>query len=266
MLASHSTDGQRLSIHRRIAVTFLVILAACPGSTARAAFPLVVDDAGVHPTRESEWVVSADALRTPATEALGANFSLAVGMLPGVEGSLGFGYGWIRDRSPADAPTREGALDLTLGIKTPIPLGEAAPFAFTLSSTVKLPTASARLGLGTGLTDLSVLGIATRTWGSLSLDINGGYTWTALGWRSEQAGDGWFTGAALRWQASRRVLLFAETYASLPMDETTDPTGTVRAGWQVEFRPGVLVAGAIGTGYGRDSSEALGTIGLTLIY
>jgi len=84
---------------------------------------------------------------------------------------------------------------------------------------------------GTGFADFSRLAIATRSWGALSLDLNGGDTWTALG----------------------------------PTDGVTEPTAAVRAGWQVAFRPGVLLAGAIGTGYGRDAAEAPGAVGLTII-
>lgn len=70
----------------------------------------------------------------------------------------------------------------------------------------------------------------------------------------------------MRWQASGSWLLLAETYAALPTDGVTERTAAVRAGWQVELRPGVLLAGAIGTGYGRGAAEALGTVGLTIIY
>jgi len=255
-----------LNIRRLPVIPLLVAAAALAVSTVRAAYPLVVDDAGVHPPGESEWVFSADALRTAAVESLDANFFLTAGLLPRLEGSLGFGYGWLRDRSPADAPTRDGVLDLTLGLKAPIFLEDAAPIAFTLSATAKLPTASARLGLGTGFADWSMLAIATRSWATLSLDLNGGYTWTAVGRRAEHADDGWFAGAALRWQASERLLLFAETYAFLPSDGGTDSTGTVRAGWQLALRPSVLLGGAIGTGYGRGAADLMGTVGLTLNY
>lgn len=240
--------------------------AAWMAATAQGAYPLVVDDAGVHPPGESEWVLSADAGRTPAADALAANFGLAVGLLPRLEGSLGFGYGWLRDRAATGTSTRDGVLDLTLGLKSPLLRGESFPFAFTLSTTVKLPTASARLGLGTGYTDASVLAIATRNWGGFSLDVNAGYTWTALDQRSTRAGDGWFTGAALRWQADARLLLFAETYATLPTDDSAEPVGTVRVGGQWEIHGGVLIGGALGTGYGNGAAEVLGTIGLTLIY
>jgi hypothetical protein len=255
-----------MSIWRVLVIPVFVAVTALAVSTGRAAYPLVVDDAGVHPPGESEWVLSADALRTPAVELLAANFSVAVGMLPRLEGSLGFGYGWMRDRSPGEAPTRDGVLDVTLGIKAPIWLEETAPFAFTLSAAAKLPTASARLGLGTEFADLSLLAIATRSWGALSFDLNGGFTWTAVGRRAERAGDGWFVGAALRWPASERLLLFAETYAALPCDGVTEPTGTVRGGWQLALRPSVLLGGAIGTGCGRGAAEMMATVGLTLIY
>ena len=111
-----------------------------------------------------------------------------------------------------------------------------------------------------------MVAIATRSWGALSLDLNGGFTWTALGRRAVRPGDAGFTGTALRWQAGERLMFFAETYAVLPVEGISRPAGVVRVGWQWALRPSVLLGGAIGTGYGRGSDEALGTIGLTFIY
>jgi hypothetical protein len=251
----------------RLSLGLAIMLCATLGlSTGHAAYPLVVDDAGVHPPGESEWVASADALRTPATEALDADFSLTVGLIPRLEGAVGFGYGWTRQRAPADAPWHDGVLDLTLGLKSPLLQGDAVPFNLTVSAAIKVPTASPHLGLGTGFTDFSLLAIATHTWGSLSLDLNAGYTWTAVGTRAAHAGDGWFAGAALRWQARERLLLFAETYANLPTDSLGEPNGTVRAGGQFALRPGVLLSAALGTGYGPGATELTGTFGLTLIF
>lgn len=179
---------------------------------------------------------------------------------------MGFGYGWIWDQSRFSPANRAGPLDLTLGVKSPILRGDSAPVAFTLSAMVKLPTASASSGLGTGMTDLTVLAIATRSWGALSLDLNAGYTWTGVGDRFERTGDSAFSGAALRWQASPRLMVFVETYASPATEGTADPFGTLRAGYQLELVPHVLIGGAIGTGYSPGSSKALVSVGLTIVY
>ena len=162
---------------RAAALPAVGLALAAPG--ARAADPPVVDDAGVHPPGESEWVATADALRPPAAEAPAGNFSLAVGMLPRREGSLGFGYGWVRDRAPPVPRLVMTCADFPLGLKAPFLSGDAAPFAVTLSATVKRPTASAGLRQGTGAADLNVLAIATRSWGAVMRDRNAGFTWTA---------------------------------------------------------------------------------------
>lgn len=246
---------------RRVVRSLLTALAAFSVSSARAAFPLIVDDAGVHSPGKFELDVAANAMRTPAADTLDTNIFLVAGLCPKLEGSLVFGYGWRRDRLLANTPISDGLLDLTVVLKSPILAGDSAPFAFTLSATAKLPTASAHLGLGTGSTDLSLLAIVTRSWGALSLDLNGGFTWTVLGRRAD---DALFTGAALRWQAGKRLLVFTEAFATLPIDSGSDPTGTVRAGWQIKLRPAVLLAGAIGTGCGSGSAEVMGTIGMTI--
>lgn len=249
------------SIRPVVVCSLLTALAALSISSARAAFPLVVDDAGVHPPGKFELDVAVNAMRTPAADTLDTNIFLVAGLCPKLEGALVFGYGWRRDRLLANAPISDGPLDLTVGLKSPILAGDSVPFAFTLSATAKLPTASAHLGLGTGSTDLSLLAIVTRSWGALSLDLNGGFTWTVLGRRTD---DALFTGAALRWQAGKRLLIFTEAFATLPTDGGGDPTGTVRAGWQIKLRPAVLLAGAIGRGCGSGSAEVMGTIGMTI--
>lgn len=231
----------------------------------QGAYPLVVDDAGVHPPGETEWVGSADGARARANDLLAANFSLAVGVVRPLEASVGFGYGWIKDRTAADTGTKDGVLDLTVGLKALL-YGESGPVTFTVSSTLKLPTASDRAGLGNGDTDLSVLAIATGNWNKVSVDLNGGYTWSLTGDGLGEHADGCFAGVALRWQATAGLMLFAETYGNFPTVSRTDASGVARAGWQIEFRKGVLLGGAIGTGYGPGAVKAVGSLGVTIVY
>jgi hypothetical protein len=233
-------------------------------STARAAYPLVVDDAGVHLPGKVDMDFFTDALRTSTSETVAANFFGTVGLCPRLEGWVGLGYGWTRDRSPDDAPTTDGLLDLNIGLKVSIVPEDAGRFAFALSTNVKLPTADEDLDLGTGLTDWGITAIGTRSWGDFSLNLNAGFGWTAVGDRPEREGDAWFTGVALRWQTSERLMLFAETFGILLTDGDTEPVGTVRVGAQLEFWSDALIGGAIGTGYGSEAPELLGTIGLTV--
>ncbi|HET7452514.1 MAG TPA: transporter [Thermoanaerobaculia bacterium] len=76
-------------------------------------------------------------------------------------------------RSPGQSA---GIGDATLGLKWRI--GRATPLLgdFALLPSLKFPTGSAGRGTGTDSTDVSVLAISSRTVGSVSVDLNAGYT------------------------------------------------------------------------------------------
>ena len=75
---------------------------------------------------------------------------------------------------PATRDVREGIGDLRLGAGYSLPAPGGV--ALTLSGQVKLPTASASRGIGTGETDVSVGAEAARSFGALTPFVAVGYT------------------------------------------------------------------------------------------
>jgi hypothetical protein len=246
---------------RRVVLLPLVLLAPA----ARAAFPLTVDDAGVFAVGEGEVVLSASAARYSHEDAFATGLSLSAGLLPRLEAGLSLGYGAVRDRTDA-ASTRDGFLDAGVGFKASVVPEASAPVGFTLAGGVKLPTASARLGLGTGLTDATLLAITTKTWGAVSLDFNLGFLWTAVGRRGELNDDAWTAGAAVRWEATSKLMVFAETFGSLPARGGERLTGEVRAGGQWELCPKCYLGVSLGTGLGHGTHQVHATTGLTIAF
>lgn len=245
--------------------TFLYfgIAVSCGVQALHAAYPLVVDDAAIHPPRETEFDLSMDVQRDATTESAATNVSLTAGLLSRLEGSVSFGYGWQRDRHAPARDERDGILDLGLGAKVPLMERPSAPFALTLSSTIVIPTASS--GLGVDSTNLNLLAIATREWGDLNVDFNAGYNWAPADGASRGSEDAAFIGAAARWNATGEWMLFIETFALLPTHPTEHSHSILRWGCQVEVAAGIFLGGAFAVGYG--GSEHLGTsLGLTWVF
>lgn len=239
--------------------------AAILAPDAWAIYPLVVDDASIHMPEEREWVAAADRLRSSPTEMLSGTLSLATGLRPGLEGTMRLGYGWLRAGVPAAPLSRDGILDINLGLKAPVWTSSSVPLRFTVSTTAKLPTATVKSGLGTGFADLAVLAIGTATAEALLLDLNAGYTWTAIEQRARRTGDAWFAGTALRWRILEPLMLFVESYATRPAERAAGSAVTARVGGQFEFRPRVSVSIAVGRGRNQGVTENLGMLGLTII-
>ncbi|MFD0895409.1 transporter [Luteolibacter ambystomatis] len=231
--------------------------------TLRAAYPLVVDDAAIHPPGEREIDVTVDVRRDPATHAAGNSFSFTTGICSRIEGSVGLGFGWQRERDSATPNEREGLLDLSLGLKTPLVDSSRCPFALSLSSTATLPTASH--GLGVGATNFNFLLIATREWGRVSFDGNAGFNWVPESGRDNKSEEAGFFGAALRWQTTEKWMLFVETYMLLPDHDGADLQSFLRCGCQAEVTRGVYIGGAFEAGC-KGTEEAAISLGLTLIF
>ncbi len=234
-------------------------------SGARAGFPLVVDDTAVHTPEEFEWVAAVDSARNVDAAIAGVSISLVNGLWRNVDGSVRLGYGWAQDRSDAGLPPGEGAQDVTLGAKALLWPESAGALSAALSANLKLPTASVSSRLGTGYADLGVTAIASGTVGAVSVDANGGYTWTAIERRERRSGDAWFAGTALRWKASEALQLFTEAYAARPAERATPSAVTLRAGLQLELQPGILLGAAAGRTRLPAGGETLLTLGLTLL-
>jgi hypothetical protein len=79
---------------------------------------------------------------------------------------------------------------------------------------LKLPIASDGHGLGTGNSDIGVVGIATYTIGKTSLDFNAGYAINFS--RADFDDDRWFVGQTIRLMLNEKWTLFAEVFAFLP--------------------------------------------------
>jgi hypothetical protein len=99
-----------------------------------------------------------------------------------------------RSRPPSDA---DDLTDLTIAPKLRLWQGLEDKLKFSARMDLKLPIASDRHGLGTGNSDIGVVGIATYTIGKTSLDFNAGYYAINIS-RADFDDDRWFVGQTVR--------------------------------------------------------------------
>ena len=186
----------------------LPLLGACLIlAPARAAFPLVVDDADVKATREIETVVAWGMQHENLLYTHTAMWSFTMGLFPRVEASIDGGYGWRESQTNASS---NGLLDLNTGLKAKLVGHDGEPFSVTLAGTIKHPVASIRSGMGSGKRDFTINAACTRTFGVLSLDGNAGYSWIGRPAGTTASLDQAHLGAALRWDRTARCMLFIE--------------------------------------------------------
>ena len=208
------------------------LLLPCP---MLAVVPLVTDDADLvelgRVQVNSGWQFN----RADSADLNSIYLISVVGITPRSEFGTTFGYQWRDGIADTD-----GITDLTLETKWRL-LGQAEDgFKLSTRFDVKLPTASARLSLGTGNVDADTFLIATCGHGKTSFDWDMGYLKVGAS-RAVFDTDQWFLGQAVRRQLNDHWTLIGETYATIPQGDAAAPLnfdfdgGTQYSAWEDFF-------------------------------
>ena len=165
---------QSEKMNPRLLITFMAMLLS--HSMLLAVSPLVTDDADTVEAGKLQLNCDFQFVRTSSTSLYLVPINPALGLIPRLELGAIFGYQW-RDGS-GSFPTSIDAddlTDLTIAPKLRFWQGLEDKLKFGARMDLKLPIASDRHGLGTGNSDIGVVGIATYTIGKTRLDFNAGY-------------------------------------------------------------------------------------------
>lgn len=250
--------------HHRLITLFTAAASLAGAINLNAAWPLIVDDADILEAGESELVVSWDYVRDRGAHGHAVPVELAHGLAPGWEATIGTGYQFLRERHAAPGEPRhraDGWLDTIAALKWVPPVG-LPEFSFTVEGSIKLPTASASRGLGTGSTDFGLNLAATRAVGNTALDLNAGYLFSEHLRGRRRDGDEFFYGAALRHAAGQGVELFVEAFGETPVGDRRSTILTTRIGGTWVVQEGTALGVGIGTSFGTDSPRFLATAGV----
>jgi hypothetical protein len=229
----------------------LVLLVALP-SVAGAALPLETEDTGTTERVEVEVATVYQSAETGESGDLGVTVN--VGLRENLEASV---VGTLAVDDPAGAGAEGGLGDTLLGVKSRF-LDEAPPWPALLARvSLRVPTGDETRGLGDGDVSVGLLLAASRTWGSVTLTGNVGYTIT--------------TGGAV----SGPWRLVGEIVGDVAVGRNADDVAVVRVGvtWDIfdaGAAPGLLrkatLAGAVGFGLTPASPDVSAILGLTLVY
>ncbi len=165
------------------------LLAATPASAFR---PLAVDDANPASFRQVQVKPGFESVKEDGERESGAQLELTYGLVPSLEVSVGSA---VLDH---DGRSTDGVGDTALSAKWQFFEETGWAPALALAPSVKLPTADPDRGLGTGSTDVSVRGIASKKFDVFSVHANLGYTFVGRdSFQGEELRDPYFYGGAL---------------------------------------------------------------------
>lgn len=238
------------------AVSLAFLLLPC---AAWAVVPLATDDAD--PVEFGRLQLNSGLQYSGTASEKSYNYSVnpVLGITSRSEFGVTFGY----QRQNSDGRSDDGISDLILETKWRL-LGTATNlFKLSARFDLKLPTASERLGLGTGKPDADFILIATRNWGDTCLDWNIGYT-AVDDTHANFNDDRWFLGQALRRQLNSRWTLIGDAYTTF-LQGRTGASGdfNFEGGVQFNLRENVLLSVLAGSAAGHNSPDLTGYLGFS---
>jgi outer membrane putative beta-barrel porin/alpha-amylase len=249
----------------RFLVTFTVMLLS--QSILLAVSPLVTDDADTVEAGKLQLNCDFQFVRTSSTLFYLVPINPVLGLTPRLELGAIFGYQW-RDGS-GSFPTSDDAddlTDLTIAPKFRLWQGLEDKLKFSARMDLELPIASDQQGLGTGNSDIGLVGIATYTIGKTSLDFNAGYYAISIS-RADFDDDRWFVGQTIRQMLNEKWTLLAEVFAFLPNTRAGGHANWFFSGapqWSV--RENISFSALVGSAAGRKSPDLTGTLEVTLTF
>jgi hypothetical protein len=237
----------------------IVALAVLAWTSAFGVVPLVVDDTDPVDFGHLQLSSGLQFSRTASANLYDYSVDPVYGITPRSEFGVTFGY-QSQNENGSEA---DGISDLILETKWRL-IGMATNlFKLSVRFDLKLPTASERLGLGTGEPDADVILIATRNWGNTYLDWNIGYTAVDAA-HSNFNDDRWFLGQALRQRLNDRWTLIGDAYVTLPQSRAGGSANfNFEGGAQFNVRENFLLSVVAGSAIGRDSPDLTGYFGFT---
>jgi Putative MetA-pathway of phenol degradation len=247
--------GNKINCMRK-AVLSTFLLLPC---TALAFVPLVTDDADPVDFEHLQLNSGLQFSRTASAKLYGYSVNPVLGITPRSEFGATFGY----QSQNGDGKDADGISDLTLETKWRL-IGTATNlFKLSVRFDLKLPTASERLGLGTGEPDADITLIATRNWGNTYLDWNIGYTAVDAA-HANFGDDQWFLGQAVRHQLNNQWNLISDAYVTFSQGNTGAPANfNFEGGVQFSLHENFLLSVLVGSAIGRDSPDLAGYFGFT---
>ena len=241
----------------------MFFILACMCEHAFGARPLTVNDAAPLDPRQWQVETGVGHRQDSGSHHFDFPFALAYGLVPGLEIGAGVG-GQLDERAETENKTiRETGLgDLTLGAKLALMSEHGWLPALALSPAVKLPTAEAEKGLGSGQIDYDLTWIASKAIGEkANAHINAGYTWAGDP-PSEDLRDILHYGIAMDYRLFETLQLAGEVFAQ--KDGSTVWQYNIGLRW--DARDDLRFDLALGSTFSGEGPHFTATMGLTWVF
>lgn len=234
-------------------ILLTAILGAAP---ARAGRPLDTADTGTTPGGRAEVELGVDHTRDGDDSLSAGRAVIAVGLGDHLELRLESALAVVDGAEPR---ARAGIGDTLLGAKYRLRHESPAAPAVLAALAVRLPTGDADRGLGSPGADVTMLAVAGKSWGPITVHGNAGYTIVT----DDRSADVWRLAASAEWAAGLGWTLVAEIVSDI--GATAAPTtAVIRAGARFDLSDVITIDGAAGVGLTRSSPDLVTTVGLTL--
>ena len=243
--------------------TSIYFILACMCEPAFGARPLTVNDAAPLDWRKWQVELGIGYREDPGSWHFDFPVALTYGLVPGLEIGAGFG-GQINERAETEIETiRETGLgDFVFGAKWELVAEHGWLPAQALSPVVKLPTADAEKGLGSGEIDYDLTWIASKAISEkANVHVNVGYTWVGDP-PAENLNDLVHYGFSIDYQLLEALQLAGEIFAQ--KDGVT--VWQYNAGLRWDARDDLMFDLAFGSTFSGAGPEFTATVGLTWIF
>jgi outer membrane putative beta-barrel porin/alpha-amylase len=238
------------------ALTALLVLTMLSATSAWAGRPLDTEDTGTVARGAAEVELGVDHTRGGDESLSAGRGVIAVGLGDALELRLESALAVV---DGAEHRARAGIGDTVLGAKYRLRHESPAAPAVLGALAVRLPTGDADRGLGSPGADVTMLAVAGKSLGPVTVHGNAGYTIVT----DDRSADVWRLAASTEWAAGDGWTLVAEIVSDV--GATAAPTtAVIRAGSRFDVNEWLTIDAAAGTGLTRSSPDLVTTLGLTL--
>lgn len=246
-------SGRKAATRLTITLLCLTLLGVSP---ARAGRPLDTEDTGTLDPGTAEVELYVGVVDDSGDRAWASAGVLNVGLARRLEASMEIGGAYLQRRDEAD---QAGVIDLLVGLKYRL-LDETQTWPALLASVrLRLPTGDAGRGLGSEGIDVLPRLAVSKTFGSLTLIANGGYTFVT----ADRALDSWLLSGATEYQLAPAWTAVAEVVSFLGARDAPD-VAVARAGLVHVLGRSIRLDMAVGVGLTRHAPSVLATAGVTI--
>ncbi len=233
----------------------VVALVASPAWAGR---PLTTEDTGTLDPGKGELELGVDYIRDSGAQiGLLPGAVVNIGLLPGLEGTVGSALVLL---APEGEPSRTGFGDSVARLKYRFLDETSRAPALMAAVSVRLPTGDEDRGLGEKDVDVQPLAVASKTFGSVTLTANAGYTFVTR----DRDLDVVNLNASVEIGITKAWWIVGEVVSELATSRGVDDRVVLRGGTVYAVSERVRLDGAVAFGATRASPDALVTIGVTI--